>query len=147
MGFYFLLELNKYHVKKEMQSDPGKKSSNFCLLQLTNPDGDPAFKRMDTKEIRYKGCMYDVIKEVKKDNFTFFYCLKDTNENNLLAAMGKVANDKYFLSFWGFMITITLPDAAEDLAISAPTEIIFHHFKSPLFSKHISTWCPPPEIA
>jgi hypothetical protein len=147
MGYYFLFELNKFQVKKEMQSRSGKKSVKFCLLKIADPEKDLSFKRIHKKEIRFKNQMYDVIKEVKNKNVTLFYCLKDSKEDNLLSAMSKNAKTNYFLSLWGQIITIALPEYSIVLEDLCSEKITYYFFKSTLSSLKVAILSPPPEVS
>lgn len=148
MGYYILFELNKFQVRQEMQSQLVKKTVKLYLLKITDPEKDPEFKRIHKKEFQYKGKMYDVIKEVKNNGITLFYCLKDTKEDNLLAAMKRVTHDKFLISLLNLIISIApLPDYPEDIAALASGTISFYSFQSPLCSSQLPTWSPPPEFS
>jgi hypothetical protein len=148
MGYYFLFELNKYQVQKSIQHHPERKSPAFCILRIPEPENNPSFSRIDKKEIRFQGKMYDIIKEVRNNNTTLFYCIRDTREDNLLAAMKRLTHDKFLLSLLNHIISVApLPDYPEEIAVLASSTISFYSFQSPLCSSQLPTWSPPPEVS
>jgi len=47
------------------------------------------FQRIHSREFRYCGKMYDIIKEVKKGSTTTFYCINDKKEEELMESISK----------------------------------------------------------
>lgn len=147
VGYYFIFELYKYHVKKELQTVAAKGSADLTILMITDPDHDREFQRIEKKEIRFKGFLYDVIKEVQSGRTTLFYCIHDRKEENLLATMNTVNNSKFLLSLWQHLIKIAVPPVSVALMDQSPVKILFPHISFKLSSVLLGTWSPPPELS
>ena len=132
LGYYFIFEVQKYHVKKEMQARIHKGSTVLTILQVMDPENNPDFQRIEKMEIRYKGFLYDVIKEVQKGRTTIFYCIHDKKEENLLAAMKTVNKDNFLLSIWDHVIKIAVPPFHIALSNPFPVKVIFPQISVPL---------------
>jgi hypothetical protein len=147
LGYYFIFELFKYNVKKEMQTRTNIGSLELTILKITDVKDDPGFQRVEKKEIRYKGSLYDVIKELQSGRTTIFYCIHDKKEEILLATMNSVNKSKFLLSLRQHLITIAIPPF--DVALSNPfyVKIKFPHISVTLHSVLTGTWSPPPELA
>ena len=146
-GYYFIFELYKYHVKKEMQALTAKGSVELTILRITDADHDPGFQRVEKKEIRYKGSLYDVIKEVRSGGTTIFYCIHDKKEEKLLATMNTVNKSKFLMSLWQHLIKIAIPPVNMTLMDQSPVKIVFPHISIALSPVLLGTWSPPPELA
>ena len=147
LGYYFIFELYKYHVKKEMQVQATKDSEVVTILKIAEAEHDPAFQRVEKKEIRYKGSLYDVIKEVQVGRTTIFYCIHDKKEEILLATMNSVNKSKFLLSLWQHLITIAIPPIQMTLTNPFPVKLLFPHISVTLPTVLIGTWSPPPEFS
>jgi hypothetical protein len=147
LGYYFIFEVQKYHVKKEMQARVQKGSTVLTILRVMDPENNPDFQRVEKMEIRYKGSLYDVIKEVQKGRTTIFYCIHDKKEENLLAIMKTVNKDNFLLSIWDHVIKIAVPPFPVALSNPFPIKVIFPQISVTLPSALISTWSPPPEYS
>jgi len=147
LGYYFIFELYKYHVKKEMQTRTSMASLALTILKISDVKDDHGFQRIENKEIRYKGSLYDVIKEVQLGRTTIFYCIHDKKEEILLATMNSVNKSKFLLSLWQHLITIAIPPYDNSLTETFPVSVLFPQISVPLYSVHIGTWTPPPEFS
>jgi hypothetical protein len=147
LGYYFIFELYKYHVKKEMQTRTTIGSLALTILKIPDVKRDPGFQRVEKKEIRYQGSLYDVIQEVKSGRTTIFYCIHDKKEEILLATMNSVNKSKFLLSLWQHMITIAIPPFDNSLTETFPESVLFPQILVPLPSALLSTWSPPPKWA
>jgi hypothetical protein len=147
VGYYFIFELYKYHVKKEMQTQANKESGAFTIIKIADAQFDREFQRVEKKEIRYKGLLYDVIKEEQSGRTTIFYCIYDKKEENLLATMKTVNKNNFLLSLWDHMIKIAMPHFDIALTNSFPEKVLFPQISISLYSVHIAIWSPPPELS
>ena len=147
IGYYFIFEIYKYRVKKEIQNAIHPGSVSVTILKIVDIQQDPQFQRVEKKEFRYKGALYDVIKEVRSGRTTIFYCIHDKKEEDLLATMNTVNKNKFLLSLWQHLIKIAY--LSDNLAFKQPfpVEILFPTFSVPLTSVLIKTFSPPPESA
>jgi hypothetical protein len=147
LGYYFIFEIYKYRVKKEMQDQTYKGSTVLTILKIADAKDDPGFQRVEKKEIKYKGSLYDVIKEVQVGRTTIFYCIHDKKEEILLATMNSVNKSKFLLSLWQHLITIAIPPFDNSLTVTVPVNVLFPQISVPLPSVLIGTWSPPPELS
>jgi hypothetical protein len=147
MGYYFVFELHKYRVKKEMQTLADKCAVALTILKIADAEYDREFQRIDKKEIRYKGALYDVIKEIQTGGTTIFYCIHDKKEENLLAAMKTVNSNMLLLSLWDHVIKIAIPPSDNFLTDRSPVKLFFPQISFPLPSFLLATWSPPPELS
>jgi len=147
LGYYFIFELYKYNVKKEMQTQSCKSSMALTILQISDILYNSEFQRVEKKEIRYKGSLYDVIKEVHTGTTTIFYCIHDTKEENLLAAMKTVNKNKFLLSLWDHLVKIAIPQFEMPLSDPNTSKVIFPVITISLPSVLLTNWSPPPELS
>jgi hypothetical protein len=146
LGYYFIFEIFKYHLKKEIQNASHSGSASLTILRIMDLLHDPQFQRVERKEIRYKGSLYDVIKEVKSGRTTILYCIHDKKEEDLLATMNAVNKNKFLLSLWQHLIKIAIPPIDLTLANTYPVKVLFPQITVMLPSVIASTWSPPPEL-
>jgi hypothetical protein len=147
LGYYFIFEIFKYHAKKEIQNAALSGSASLTIFRIVDLLHDPQFQRVESKEIRYKGSLYDVIKEVQSGRSTILYCIHDKKEEDLLAAMNAVNKNKFLLSLWQHLIKIAIPPI--DMTLSNPfsVKVVFPQTTVSLRFTAASKWSPPPESA
>lgn len=60
---------------------------SYLKSQISNLNTEDSryFHRIDKGEFRYKGKMYDIVKEVKTNDSVIFYCINDKKEEQLLS--------------------------------------------------------------
>ena len=146
LGYYFVFELYKFNVKKEMQKRTNIGSVALTILKISDIKADSEFQRVEKKEIRYKGSLYDVIKEVQSGRATIFYCIHDKKEEILLATMNSVNKSKFLLSLWQHLITIAIPPFDNSSTDTFAVNVLFPLISVPLPSVLLRTWSPPPEF-
>jgi len=145
LGYYFIFQIFKYKVRKEIEHVSYSGSASFTVLQILNPSLDPDFKRIERKEFRYRGSLYDIIKEERSGDMTIFYCIHDKKEENLLAAMNAVNKNKFLLSLWQHLIKIAIPPVEVLCANPIVFLVIFPEITVKLPSVIVSKLNPPPE--
>jgi hypothetical protein len=145
LGYYFIFELHKYHVKKEIQANSNKISPALTIIKIMDAESDHEFQWVEKKEIRYKGLLFDVIKEQHRGRMTIFYCIHDKKEENLLATMNSVNKNKFLLSLWDHVIKIAITPFDMALTNTTPEEVVFPQLLVALHSVPVVTWSPPPE--
>ena len=94
---YFSFKFRQYHIRKEIKHHitSGVSAEELVLLKIPvsleeNPTDD--FKRMHAMEFRYKGIMYDVVKQENRQGSTWYWCLKDKQESALFASLDDMVN-------------------------------------------------------
>jgi len=61
-------------------------NSNYKILGFSKEDiygNVPLINRLDEKEFRYNGSMYDIVREEVKEDSVYFYCILDKKETLL----------------------------------------------------------------
>ncbi|MCX6266993.1 MAG: hypothetical protein NTW16_06495 [Bacteroidetes bacterium] len=146
MGYYFLFELNKYLARTEMQTRIQLKQSKLLVLQIVDVASDADFRWIDHKEFRYKGVMFDVVREIKSGRTSVFICTIDTKESNLAAGLNRINQNRKHIALWGEQIMIFLQTPSCDLSTLYAGDLMFARTDISLKSHLLPTWSPPPEI-
>lgn len=91
--FVFKIEQNK--IRKEMKSFIRSRLSDeeLDLIIITNANRRE-FQSIHSKEFRYKGSLYDIVREMKTKDTTFYWAVKDDKENDLIVKFSKYIDDK-----------------------------------------------------
>ncbi len=120
---------------------------NLTILNITNADRNPDFRRIDKREIKYKGKLYDVVREISNGHTTVFYCLHDSKEENIFAGLKKAHYHKLYLALWEHLINIAFPESAVSVNHTSFSELTYPHITISLKSSLLPTWSPPPEYS
>jgi hypothetical protein len=128
-GFVFHFIIERENAKQEALEKITKLVSKDLVeivkVSIANYENGINIQKVDDREIRYKGKMYDIIKqEISKDSISF-YCVRDDKENELekeLAnAIRKNLNDKMATnSLLNFNTQIQYADYDLKISISSP---------------------------
>jgi len=144
-----VFEINKFHVKREMQAfiRTRRVASQVVTFKIFRPENNPDFRRIEKREIIYKGLMYDVVREVKQGQNTIFSCIRDHKEEMLIAGFKKSGNRKVTLALIHNLITQALPvDMARKLERPAIVRLFPENIRR-VDPGHLSRFAPPPEFA
>jgi hypothetical protein len=71
--------------KSEVRSQKIEDNIQNSEFRIQNSEFSRYFHRIDKGEFRYKGKMYDIVKEVKTNESVIFYCINDKKEEQLLS--------------------------------------------------------------
>jgi len=149
MGNYLVFEINKMLVKQEMQaflnSFPG--NQHALVLKIFKPESNPDFRRVEAKEIIYKGRLYDILKESKQGHMVVFFCIQDKKEELLIAGFKKVQHHKTTLSLLHNLITQALPVDLSQYAELQGIDFNFPEKDQGLSLVYPGHFSPPPETA
>jgi hypothetical protein len=145
MGYYFIFEIMKSHIRKEMQTRANLGSTSLTIIKISDLKNNNEFQRVEKKEIKYKGLLYDVIKEVQTGEGAIFYCIHDNKEENLLMAMKTVNGNKFLVSLWDHLIKIAIPLSDFPMTNTLFSKMIFPRISVSLRSVFLAKWGPPPE--
>ena len=88
-GFNLLLDFLIQKCKYDFINERNHDFKRVTLLRLTG-DEEKKIQRVDDHEIRYKGKMYDIVNEIKKDNILYITCINDKSEDNLFGILFKI---------------------------------------------------------
>jgi hypothetical protein len=125
------------------------KDEELTLIIVSDQNSNAFFWFDSGKEFRYKGEMYDVVKTIIKDKSTYYYCINDKKENELIALFHKnntTKKDKNNLLKRVFSV-VPFPKQNLSISINPPFYFVYYfiEFKYKLDKLKIST--PPPKIA
>ncbi|MEI8005465.1 MAG: hypothetical protein WCI48_04605 [Bacteroidota bacterium] len=146
-GYYIVYEVNRILMHKEFTSllKHGCFDHDLTVFSVFNPAADPSFRRVDEREIVYRGNLYDVVKEVPKGKLVTFYCIHDNKEESLLAGMKNTHNNKKAQYLLQHLVTIALPVTNTHAYQPASINIVYP-LLSMSFSNHAEMpFSPPPE--
>lgn len=146
IGYYLLFELKKYVIKKEMQSAIRHPSSKMVVLKIDHLEKDHEFQRIDKKEFRYKGAMYDIVREITTGHTTVFVCILDAKETGLFAGLKRETKNRDHPALWDHQVMIFLSIPAIELNITGFSELMFPKLELSFNSPTLGTWSPPPEL-
>ncbi len=88
-GFNLLLDYLIIKCKYDFSIERHHAKEQVTILKI-NDDEAKDLQRVDDDEIRYKGKLYDIIKETKKNNILYIKCINDKNEDNLFEILFKI---------------------------------------------------------
>lgn len=166
IGFYILFLAVKYQNKERITELIHKGILDNYLILLKIPkksfsQNNASFQRIESDELKYKGNMYDIVKEENHDSLIYFYCISDEVEDEIIASLenytsnnsfGNQLKNKYNQNF----IKQLLKDFLKDyLVASTPFFYFFalsnHHplwsFCSKSTKGHLSLLIAPPRIS
>jgi hypothetical protein len=149
MGNYLVFELNKFRVKQEVQAMiRNRKLISQCqVFKVFQPENNPDLQRIERREIRFKGRLYDIIRETKEANVTTFYCIQDKMEELLIAGFKEAQNRKTTLALLHHLITQALPVELKSIAERPFTEVLFRDRTSPVTPVYPAMPGHPPELS
>ncbi|MCK9204278.1 MAG: hypothetical protein M0P58_07580 [Bacteroidales bacterium] len=149
MGNYMVFELNKYMVQQEMQAFLHVRQSRRrqIILEVTQPIRNPEFRRINDREIRYKGKLYDIIREIKKGNKSVFICIHDAKEELLIAGFLKNLHRKINFALSHNLVTQALPLETDQHSGQDGIRFLFPEKTKPLISVFLTLFAPPPKVS
>jgi hypothetical protein len=145
IGYYILFELSKYVIQSEMQAAIHRKPSKLTVISVVNTLNDRDFQRLDKKEFRYKGLMYDVVREIKTLHATVFICIHDTKESNLYAGLKRVNHNRLHFAMIDHLIMVSPTASGFEMTPFLSGKLFFSRNVISLPSSLLSDWSPPPE--
>ena len=91
---YFLIERGnaKEEAFEEITLLKSKEKMEVLPISKSMINEGKVFQRINKKEIRYKGKMYDIVKEEKQTDKIIFYCIHDEKEDKLEKDFTKTVN-------------------------------------------------------
>lgn len=146
MGYYILFEVNRYLVRDEMQAVIRNHPGKLVVLKLEDVSHNKDFQRIHKKEFRYRGEMYDVLREVTTGTTTLFICLHDVKETRLFAGLKKVHQDKLHLALPDQVTMIHLPIHSEASLPILTGSLVFARLVPSLNSVLLPISSPPPKF-
>ncbi len=92
--FYFLIEREnaKGEAFEEITSLKSNEKIEVLSISKSVINDGKIFLRINNKEIKYEGKMYDIVKEEKRTDKIIFYCVHDEKEDKLEKDFAKTVN-------------------------------------------------------
>jgi hypothetical protein len=86
-GVYLFFIIQKHQIRTEIRNQIRQDFPiSRCIklsISLKDYQNPQLFQRIDKHEFRWKGKMYDIVRNEKTENFMVFYCILDERENKL----------------------------------------------------------------
>jgi hypothetical protein len=159
MGYYFVYTCNQVMLHAEMKSliRAGCYRDKYVLLKIKDPASNRDFTRVDQSEFRYMGNLYDEIRQEQQGNYTWFYCINDSQEERLITNYEKYQKQEPGSSFpargkniQAMMHHLILQALVSGVTKSELPSYTSTKFCNRLFSSHsvyLLPVTPPPELA
>jgi hypothetical protein len=149
MGNYLVFELNKFRVRQAVQAMiRNRKETGQCqVFKVFQPERNPDFQRIEAREFRFRGRLYDIIRETRRENVTTFYCIQDKKEELLITGFKEVQNRKSTQSLLHHLITQALPVDLKNKPEPPATDVLFREKTSPISLVFIALPGHPPELS
>jgi hypothetical protein len=149
-GFYIYFVVQLKQVRQEMRNQLRTLPTEELELLTFTPE-EFQIARVEEKEVKVDGKMYDIARLEKQGNTILVYCLHDIAEDNLLAFLNKIltlplkdshvpngilhfCSLNYLPTLWGFKV----PEVMPTTPFTAYTEMISE------YSAVIAA--PPPKV-
>jgi hypothetical protein len=146
-GYYYLFEINRQIAKKTMERAIRKTGEDLLVFIFQDVKMEKDFQRVGRKEFRYKGAMYDIVREIRKGSQTTFVCKHDARESALNAGLGRLAQNKLYFTCLDQMNLLFEPGSVVEYPPYVTSELVFPLVDFPLQSSFVSEWSPPPEFS
>lgn len=94
-GYLFVFKIQQYQIRQEIkqQIKAGVPEAELVLLKIPKTLEEkphPTFQRIDKREFRYDGKMYDIVRQEGHGDTTWYYCLSDEKETQLFANLDEL---------------------------------------------------------
>lgn len=144
-GYFVVFQVNRSIVRTEMRRQLSLARQKVLVLQIFDADHDLNFTRVEDREFKYRGELYDVLYESTRNRVTTFYCIRDTREEILMEGMRKAARAKNTQSLINNLITLAMPVTWDPDPKPAPGNIRFPSPLHRLVFRPTDPQLPPPK--
>lgn len=79
--------LIRHEIKQQIKAGIPESEQVLLIISHATQQNREVFQRIHSREFRYHGKMYDVIKREEKNGTTWFYCIGDEQETRLFARL------------------------------------------------------------
>lgn len=111
------------------------------------------FRWIHSREFKYNGEMYDVVKKEEDDKQVILYCINDKKEKNLEEEFEKVVNKNSSenkqrpVTYYNFNIVLSEPVQSEQIGYALVYEFEFNYSRTDSYnSPYLEIPSPPPRI-
>lgn len=99
IGFITYYYYNNVKLKSEMKSffmkNPALDKLELINIEKKQLNNHTVFKRINDKEIKYKGKLYDIYKEIVKADRILFYGINDKNEEGFFSNLSNYYEEHF----------------------------------------------------
>jgi len=137
------------------QTDKPSEEEMIKLLVFNKEDilnGKINFRWIHSREFKYNGDMYDIVKKEEKDKKIFLHCINDTKEKKLeeefeIRVHKNSTDDKQRPTTNNYNNSITEPAQSKQVTIVSVSEIVFSYWRTDSYkSLFLDTPSPPPRL-
>lgn len=94
-GSLVVFKLQQFHIRQEIkqQIKVGVSQDQLALIKIPKvleEQTNATFQRLDEREIRYQGEMYDIVRSEEHGDTTWYYCIADVKETQLFANLDEI---------------------------------------------------------
>jgi len=94
-GSLVIFKLQQFYVRHEIKQKlkTGVPEDELVLLQIPKTleeHPNESFQRIHSREFRYKGHMYDIVRSEVRGDTTWYYCIADVKETELFANLDEM---------------------------------------------------------
>lgn len=95
LGYLVIFKIQQYQVRREIKQrlKAGVPEHKLLLLKIPRAleeQPNSSFQRIHSREFRYQGNMYDIIRQELHHDTTWYYCILDAKETGLFANLDEM---------------------------------------------------------
>jgi hypothetical protein len=140
------------YIREEMERKSASSTDERDLEKVEIGDGDISsiIWKKPGKEFTWDGDFFDVVKIIKTDNSTIFYCLRDVREKELVTGFtATTGKDSGIFNLVRIIQKLLIPQSASGIdlhqTIYISGEILFRNASYTLANGYVSVPAEPPE--
>lgn len=146
VGYYIIWELNKSMIRQEMQAWLRDHSDQLTILTFHTPEALGTLRWVHDREFIYEDQLFDVLKVVKQDHKTIFFCKRDIKEEKLNEGYRRLANSKLNQQLLEHLFTVALCEPLLEPSQIPSDGFLFEPFTVHLPDVYIHPVNPPPKF-
>jgi hypothetical protein len=94
-GHFFVFKILQHETRRQIkqQIKAGVPKAELVLLEIPKDleeKNNAVFQRIHERELRYNGCMYDIVRQENHGDTTWYSCLSDEKETQLFANLDEL---------------------------------------------------------
>lgn len=158
-GLYLMHQVQVSYVRHEMKQriKAGVPEDELVVLKISKSEelDEDIFEREHSREFRYKGQMYDVIRLVEQGDTTVYTCIHDVKESGLFEALDRMVNEELNEDddekrqremMLGFFQKVYLPVATVEMNLHGSTLSSNFAYSDIVSEEHIIKAAEPPQF-
>jgi hypothetical protein len=142
-GVYLILEIHRYRINARMEKNPTTEKA--FMLSISREDMARSVIRLTSNEISFQGNLYDVIREIGDNDHVHFYCIQDTEEENLASCMHKIGGNKLVMLLLNDFLKIQPDDGKPSSLPLLAVEMKYPALVESIQTVYPPVFSPPPE--